>query len=248
MRKKHFPFVLSGGGARGFAHIGVLKAMEEAGIYPKAIAATSAGAIAGALIADGYSPDEVRELVLSTINRRFLFNWKDLGQRLMSLHKLGEFLKQNLRHQQIEDLPIPFYPSATDYRTGLQRIFTEGPVVDAVLAASSIPIIFPPHLIGGVPYVDGGVCSNLPTEVFKAHRHEIIAVNVNPIAPLDEATGFLKNLDRVFHLSLVQRVREAAEGCHLFIEPPTLAEYGLFDIDRLQEIYAVGYDYAKGVI
>jgi NTE family protein len=242
------PFVLSGGGARGFAHVGVLKALEEADIYPSAIAATSAGALVGAFIADGFTPDELKDIVLKNVGFRSLIDWRHFGSSLISLNKIGDFMRKNLRHQRIEDLLIPFFPTATNFLDGSQGIFNKGNLVDAVLAASSIPAMFPPVMIENIPYVDGGLFNNLPIEPFLYQKDTVIAVHVNPIAPYDAKVNTAKLIDRALHLSFVPTIQAAAKGCHLFIEPSDLHAFGMFDAHKLGEIYEVGYKYAKELL
>ncbi len=130
MKKTEVPIVLSGGGARGFAHLGVLKALEEANIFPSAIAATSAGALVGAFIADGYKSDEVKALIMSNVNLGYLFDFKHFRSNLVTLNIMGDFIRKHLRHTQIEDLPIPFYPTATNFMDGSQHVFKYGDIVD----------------------------------------------------------------------------------------------------------------------
>jgi NTE family protein len=239
------PIILSGGGARGFAHVGVLQALSESGITPSAIAATSAGALVGAFIADGFHPSEVKDLVLKNVHLGYLFDFKNMRSKLISLHKIGEFIRKNLRHNRMEDLPIPFYAAATNYIDGTQHIFSSGDIVEAILAASSIPGIFSPVMINGIPYVDGGLYSNLPIEPFAQNKKEVIAVHVNPIAPFDAKSSVARTIDRAFHLSILHRVKAVEAECRLLIEPYELHQFGLFDVHKLQDIYDVGYAEVK---
>lgn len=242
------PFVLSGGGARGFAHLGVLKALEEVQIIPSAIAATSAGSLVGAFIADGFKPEEVKELMLKTIHIGYLFEFRRLGANLVTLNKMGEFMKKNLRHTRIEEMPIPFYPTATNFLDGSQQVFRSGDVVEAALAASSIPAVFEPRMIGQTPYVDGGLCNNLPVEPFEDRKQEVIAVHVNPVAPFDPKSTLARTIDRAFHLSFLHTIRRSAQGCRMFIEPADLHQFGLFDVHKLSEIFEVGYTYTRSFL
>lgn len=104
------PFVLSGGGIRGVAHLGVLRAFSKAGIVPGAISATSAGALIGPLIADGKTPEEVKGLVREELkDRRRLLHWPS-----WAFKRIERFLRRHLHHMFFEDLLIPLYVSATD--------------------------------------------------------------------------------------------------------------------------------------
>jgi NTE family protein len=248
MKKTEVPIVLSGGGARGFAHLGVLKALEEANIFPSAIAATSAGALVGAFIADGYKSDEVKALIMSNVNLGYLFDFKHFRSNLVTLNIMGDFIRKHLRHTQIEDLPIPFYPTATNFMDGSQHVFKYGDIVEASLAACSLPAVFPPRIIDNIPFVDGGLANNLPIEPFGDRKAEVIAIHVNPVAPFNPNITVPQVLERAFHLGFMHTIRASAHGCLLFVEPPGLYKYGLFDIHKFQEIYEAGYSYTRQLL
>lgn len=133
--------VLSGGGAKGFAHIGVLKALNEKGIYPDVISGTSAGSIVGAFYADGIEPDDILKifigkdlysLVQIIMPRKGLFKMKDLLA----------MLKKNLSAHRIEELKVKTYISATNFTTGRVKYFYEGPIIKPIVASASIPVLF----------------------------------------------------------------------------------------------------------
>lgn len=241
------PFVLSGGGARGFAHLGVLEACAEAGITPSAISGTSAGALLGAFIAGGLAPEAVLELIRAQVPE--VFNrWRILRGDRLSQQRLHDFLEAFLPTKRFEQLGIPFFVSATDFTTGRQRIFSSGDLVPPLLAASAVPMIFPAVEINSVPYVDGGLSNNLPIEPFDDRRGEVIAVYVNPLSPLDGRIGFWDTFDRTVHLSFREMVARSAQGCRLLIEPPDLAAFSAFDLHDADLIRAIGFAHAKQVL
>lgn len=239
------PFVLSGGGNRGFAHLGVLKAFAETGIIPEAIAATSAGSIIGALICDGYTPDEILEMAIH--NKLYsIFDWAFPIKGLMSLRPLQEFLQKNLRHKHFEDLVIPLFITATNLNVGNQAIFDRGEIISAVIAACSIPLIFPAVNIDGVPYADGGICSNLPVEPLLQHGYEdIIGVYVNPLPDYNEKAHFSEMFDRIMHLMIRENVLRNISHCALYIEPPLLSHFGIFEEKKKRLIFEEGYNYTR---
>ncbi|MCB9163031.1 MAG: patatin-like phospholipase family protein [Flavobacteriales bacterium] len=241
------PFVLSGGGARGVAHIGVIAACAEAGVVPSAISATSAGALVGAFIAAGWTPKRLSELVHEEWGLH-LTRWRVLRGERLTQRVLGELLEAHLGVRRFEELSIPFHVTATDFITGAQRIFSSGPLVPALLAASAVPMVFPAVVIDGVPYVDGGLSNNLPIEPFADRRAETVAVYVNPLPPWTGRRRLAATIDRVFHLSFRPMVARSAQGCRLYIEPPELARFGMFDLRHLAEIERVGYAYAREVM
>ena len=238
------PFVLSGGGARGFAHLGVVKALGEKGIFPSAISGTSAGAIAGAFIANGFTPDEVIEILAGKLSRRML-GWNSLSTGLVSFKKLREYIDANLKYKTFEELPIPLNVTATSFIDGSQKIFNKGSLIDAITASCAIPAIFPAFDIENVPYVDGGLCNNLPVEPFLHQKRNIVCIHVNPIWDLREKKSLRGIVERAFHLSFAEMVRQSAHGCYMYIEPKDLIRYNLFELSKANEIVDVGYSYAE---
>lgn len=166
---------LSGGGAKGFAHLGVFKLLEECGLKPDIIVGTSVGALMGTLFADGYSADELKELFTG---REFSeFAQLQLPKSgLFDSKRFRYFLKRHLRAKTFEELKIPMIVVATDLDNGESHEFSSGPIVEAVTASCSIPIIFSPVVINGVHYVDGGLFHNFrfhhPRQVRAGDRGE----------------------------------------------------------------------------
>lgn len=249
---KHNPqdqhaFVLSGGGARGYAHLGVLKAFAERGIAPSAISATSAGSIVAAFICSGFSTDEVRE-VFRKHKPSIAMQWRTWRSGFLSLSRVEEILRQALPCENFEDLKIPLYITATDFGSGGQAVFSSGPLVPAIIAASSIPVLFRPAEIQGVQYVDGGLSGNLPVEPLKGKYENITGVHVNPLAPYERPGGFLSNLERTLHLAIRHSVVRNRSYCNWFIEPEGLRQFGMFDFSKFDAIYEAGLAYTRRVL
>lgn len=245
MKKKYF--VLSGGGCRGFAHLGVVKALQESNIYPSEISGASSGAIAGAFLANGFSPDEIKDIFIEKLKLNILSR-NEFRLGLISMKKIRIFLQNNLRYKKFEDLPIPFYATATNFTDGSQHIFNRGNIIDAIIASSSIPVMFPPVVIHGLPFVDGGLSNNLPVEPFSLHKKDIVCIHVNPIRSFKPGESVFDIMDRSIHLSFREKVNRSAEGCLLFIEPKELDEYGLFDIQKIREIFDIGFGFTKKLL
>jgi len=244
--KKKF-FVLSGGGCRGFAHLGAVKALQESGIFPSEISGTSSGAIAGAFLANGFSPDETKDIFLEKLDLNILArNGYKIG--LISMKNIRVFLQKNLRIKKFEDLPIPFYVTATSFTDGSQWIFDRGNIIDAVIASSSIPVVFPPVEIHGMPFVDGGLSNNLPIEPFSDQKKDVVCIHVNPIKAFKARESVFDVMDRAIHLSFREKVIRSSKGCSLFIEPQELDRYGLLDIQKIQEIFHIGYSFTQKLL
>jgi len=245
MKKKFL--VLSGGGCRGFAHLGAVKALQEYGIYASEISGTSSGAMAGAFLANGFSPDEIRDIFIEKLNLNMLSR-SGFKLGLISMKNIRIFLQKNLRYKKFEDLPIPFYATATSFTDGSQHIFNRGNLIDAIIASISIPVVFPPVVIRGVPFVDGGLSNNLPVEPFSESKKDIICIYVNPIRTFKTGESIFDVIDRSINLSFREKVNRSSDGCFLFIEPKELKAYGLFDIHKIREIFDIGYGFTKKLL
>ncbi len=239
--------VLSGGGARGFAHIGVLIGLAEFGINPIAISGTSAGSLVGAFVADGFHPNEIKEIFEKHKFKKSL-HFSNLKAGIFTSDSINEIISKNLRTKNIEDLKMPFFVTATNLLNGDRVVFNSGAIIERVVASCSIPILLPPVYIDKVPYVDGGVTSNLPVEPFlPKDKTKIIGVNVNPISPYSSETGIIDTVDRTIQLCLKENVMRNAASCDIFIEPSGIEKYQLMDNEKVSEIIAVGYKYLKTI-
>jgi len=175
MTKKKIGLALSGGGARGFAHVGALKVLAEHGIAFDMIAGTSAGSVAGAALASGMSPAEIETMSrkvgwLNTLRPSFSL------RGLLSTAPMGKFLSRELPVSKFEDLAIPFAAVAYDLAAGEEIVYKDrGDLVHAVRASCSVPGIFTPMTDAeGRVLVDGGVTSVLPTDAVRAMGADII--------------------------------------------------------------------------
>lgn len=235
---------LSGGGTRGFAHLGVLKALEEYSVKIDYVAGTSAGAIAGVLYASGMAPEEIHNLIKS---RNVLSFTKMLipRQGLFTLDGLAEFIQQHVEEKNLEELPLPLTVTATNLNEGKVEYFSEGPIVDAVLASASIPVIFSPVKIGSSEYCDGGVYDNLPSVYLKSRCEKIIGVNISPIEVTHEKLSLLDIASRSFQLGVNANVVSSITACDLYIEPADIRKFGLLDTSLADDIFASGYEAAK---
>lgn len=234
--------VLSGGGMRGSAHVGVLKALYEKEICTAGISGASAGSFIGAFICDGFQPDEISEII-KKYEPELHLNLRHWKQGFMDFSGVREVLKKNLRHSRLEELQIPLYVSATNLNSGLQEIFTSGDIIDAVTASSAIPMILPPVNINNNLYADGGISNNLPYEPFIGSFYPLIGVHINPLPPYDENAGWLQNLERTLHLMMYERVMRSREHCDLFIEPQQLSQFLMFETGHSQEMVDMAYQY-----
>jgi len=148
--------VLSGGGVRGFAHLGLLKLMDELHIKPSAISGVSAGAIIGALYASGKTPEEI--VALSKSNKYLGYSdflWRKEG--LFSMETMKRLLIENLPEDSFESLKIPLFVNATDFFHNKTIFFSTGKLIQPLIASASMPVVFEPVSIEKSRLVDGGL-------------------------------------------------------------------------------------------
>jgi len=170
---------LSGGGARGIAHIGVLQALLENGIRPQIFSGSSAGALVGLFYSAGYSPAEIMDVVKkSSLFKIFGFGIGTSG--LSDLSYLEKLIIEKIPHNRFEQLPIPFYAAASNITDGFCEYFNTGLLSQVVVASCSIPLVFKPARFNNKTYIDGGFFDNLPIKPIRPLCEKLIAVNVNP--------------------------------------------------------------------
>ncbi|MBP6385228.1 MAG: patatin-like phospholipase family protein, partial [Pseudarcicella sp.] len=171
--------VLSGGGARGIAHLGVLKAIQEKGIKIDGISGCSAGSIAGAMFAAGYSPEHILEIVVSANTLKAMRpSWNRSG--LLKMKKLEEEYLKYIPHNDFEKLQIPLTVNATDIEAGEIIYFSKGEIIKPVMASCCIPGLFEPIVYQKKTFVDGGVLNNMPVSPLLGKYDFIIGSHCNP--------------------------------------------------------------------
>lgn len=156
---------LGGGGARGNAHIGVIKKLNYFGFKIKAISGTSAGGIVAAFYASGYSPEEIEDLFSKVDQSKLYSRSPDEGPGILGLVEVSKILDEIFGNKRLEELSIPCGITAVDINHAQEVTLTEGRVVDAILATIALPGIFPPKIRGDQLLVDGAVLDPIPVEL-----------------------------------------------------------------------------------
>jgi NTE family protein len=237
--------VLSGGGARGFAHLGLLKALDELGVKPYAISGVSVGAILGALYAQGKSTDEI--LALTKGSSYFGFSnllWRKAG--FFSMEAIRGLLLENIPHNSFEGLKLPLFINATDFIHNKTIFFSAGELVPYLVASASVPVVFNSVEMDGHTLVDGALLNNLPVEPLMTICDKIIGSHVNKLEEIPGVNMRLSKLavlERCFHMSIANSVYSRGQHCDLFIEPE-LFDFGMFDTKNADTIFEIGYRHA----
>lgn len=241
--------VLSGGGIKGVAHIGAIKALEEHGIFPTHISGTSAGAIVGSLYAGGVGWSEILDF-FKTIpifhTKRYAYS----KPGFLDTEKFYDNFKVYFPEDDFSALKKPLYITATDVIKGTLKIFHKGQLIRPILASATFPGMFTPIKIGSAYYIDGGVINNFPTEPLKKDCDKIIGVYVNPLKKIkiEDLKHSYTVAERAYKIkSAYESILKFAE-CDMVISPEELVEYGTFDMNSIDAIFELGYSTAKNML
>ena len=249
MAKHKFGITLSGGGVRGLAHVGVIRALEERDMEPTIISGASAGALVGALYGHGYSPDEMVDFFKSTE----IFRWENytwLKPGLIDTDKFSKIFKNVLPEDSFESLKKELYVVATDILNGEPKIFSEGQLIKPILASAAFPVVLSPVEIDGTLYADGGIVNNFPVEVIRDKCETLVAVYVNHPKKMTakELDSTLEILERAYKLNIAHQSLKKLDKVDIAITPEKLSDFNTFDTRKLQKIHDIGYKDACRVL
>jgi NTE family protein len=236
--------VLSGGGARGVSHIGVLKALDEFGVKLDHISGTSSGAIIGSLYAQGYKPDEIFDIVLATkLYKSMRPAWSWTG--LLTLEGLYEVLLKFLPENTFESLKIPVTINATDIIQGKAVYFTEGELVPRILASCCVPAVFKPMALDGSFFVDGGLTDNLPVKPIRGKCDKIIGSHCNYITSAFNLRNLRSVIERSLLIAINGNTTISKSQCDILIEAPDIGRFSGFDLKKAKVLFETGYTFVK---
>lgn len=240
---------LGSGGARGFAHVGVIKSLEAAGIPVDIVVGASSGAVVAALYAGGYSAAELNEIAAGLDSSDLIDISPFDGFRVRG-ERLAEFVTQSLRHRPIEALPRALAVVATDVQTGAMTVFNRGDPGPAVRASSSVPRLFVAPVIGGREYLDGGLVSPVPVKLARAMGADIvIAVDISRLGaarsrPAVAAPGTAGAGSRAARAALLDA--ELAQAT--VVIRPQITRTGLLDFEHKDASLLAGEIAARAVL
>ena len=249
--RENFTLVLSGGGALGIAHLGILHDLEEKNIVPKEIVGTSMGGIIGACMAIGMKEKEIHERIKSFAG---VFNWIKFsfsGNAIVNNDKIANIFDDIFQDRKMKDTQIPLKLIVTNLRDGKKRVFTAEDDVfikDAILCTMAIPGVFEEHIIDGNIYGDGFLCENLG--INEATFDDVLAVDVlgenafQKVMPDNffKTSNVLEMFEKSMRLLIFNQsqthIRNSSKNIYL-LEPHT-KEYKTFDFHKSEEIRALG--------
>jgi NTE family protein len=241
--KDQIRLVLSGGGARGFAHIGVLKSLNEHGFYPESISGTSMGAIIGMLYAAGMAPNDIIDQIEKLKFYKLLTSFGKIRKR--SLHILYPIIKKAIGINRFDQLNIPLYIAVTNVNYGKAEIISKGDCIHAALASASIPIIFRSYSNNKMNYVDGGLLNNFPIDPFLNSKGPIVGCDVNYLGYSENISGLMTYVERNIRMALFQNVRIRERYCDYLLEPEKTGNYTSFDFKNSRKLFDIGMDFTN---
>lgn len=241
---KEVVLALSGGGARGAYHLGVLHYLDQHNIKVKAICATSIGSIIGASYASGITPKEQLEILKSKeVKKIFKFSW--LKRSLFSIDMNAPVLKKMVPSTQIEHLNIPLFVTALDLDEGKEVVFSQGNLHKTCQISSALTPLFEPVIYNNKTYVDGGFINHIPYAPLLNLNYPIIGVNLHPFiknATKHTLVGYVK---RTMVARMLNNIENAKKESAYFIESPELVNYSILSLKSLDELFSLGYEAAK---
>jgi NTE family protein len=212
---------LGGGAARGFAHIGVIKALEAQGIVPDMVVGTSAGSVVAALYASGMNGFDLQKVALQ-MQEDMLADWTLPNRGVVKGEALQAFINQNVKGQTIQNLSKPLGVVATDLQSGDMILFRRGDTGMAVRASSAVPGVFQPVEINGRDYVDGGLTSPVPAQSARSMGADfVIAVDISSVGRREKLTGTLDIMLQTFAIMGHSISRHELEDADVVIKPRT---------------------------
>jgi NTE family protein len=256
-KRKTIGIALGGGAAKGLAHVGVLKALEEARIPIDFVAGTSMGAVVGGWYAMDGDIASMEEFVsaLEKKDRKSLAQVSiKKGRPKVKDESIMKIIDKHFGERRFESCKIPFKAVATDVKNGDEVVISEGKIANAIKASAAIPIIFDSVEIGGKVLVDGGMVNPIPADVVREMGADIvIAVDVSTkwfdVSSLSGSSLSLRNIQSIFYALIAvfgyQISKEKLKKADIVIKPPVLG-YKMLDFRRAEDIIATGYKTARG--
>ena len=244
-----YGIVLSGGGALGFAHIGALMALEEAGIEIDVVSGASMGSIVGAMYAYGYSPQEMIDIIEKEklYKNSKIFNFHPFNRNGLSNHKKVKKILDNIFPiDSFDSLKRFFALSMTNFiELEIEYASSGDRLKEKIMASAAIPSIFEPVVIDGIVYVDGSIMNILPIEPIRNKCKKVIMIDVNAVSQRVVTSGKVKIGYRAGMAMLKQMSIERIAQADYYVGLEKLEQYNLFDFKKYKEIIQIGYDEMK---
>ncbi len=242
--------VLGSGGARGYAHLGVLQAFEEANIPIDLIVGSSAGSIIGVFYADKANSEEVNEIMLNTGFSDFVdLDSFFLPRGFIGGSSLQRFIAMHMDAKTFDELKIPFIATGTDLETGESVELNSGPIPPAINASVALPGLLKPVDLYGHELIDGGVAEPNPVRIAKRYNPQItvavdLAQDLSETMPRTARGVYSRAIDIIW----AQLNERTLEGADVIIRPTRGGNYGTFAIGSQEALYQSGLDAGRASV
>lgn len=240
-KKIKIGLALGSGGAKGFAHLGALKAFEENGIEFDIIAGTSIGSIVGAFYAAGYSSTDILEL----LKRIDFGEIKNLFMIKMDTSGMFNVIDREIGSMNIEELPKPFRAIATEIESGKEHIFDKGNIAKALCASSSMPPFFKPVIIDGERYVDGAFTNSIPADIVRELGADYV-IGID-LSTRDAKPSILSKIFPIYKTEVAEPWAKGYENSDTILHP-NLNDYSAIAFWQGNQMYEIGYQHALSFI
>lgn len=236
-KKIKIGLALGSGGAKGFAHLGALKAFEENGVEFSCVAGTSIGSVVGAFLAEGYSSTDIFEL----LKRIDLSEIKNLVMIKMDTSGMFKVIDREIGALNIEEMKKPFKAVATVLDTGKEYVFDRGSVANALCASCSIPPFFKPVVIDGVSYIDGAFTNSVPADLVKQMGADYV-VGID-LSNHQQKSGILSKIFPTYKSNVKEPWAKGYQFSDIMLRP-NLGDYSSTSISAGLKMYDIGYNTA----
>ena len=245
LKSKSIAVIFSGGGVRGMAHIGLIRALEEHNLTPAVVSGSSVGALVGALYANGNSVEDMLSFFKETPLFRYNF-LTILKPGFIDTDRYFNIFKEYFQEDDFDALKYRLHVVATNLQKGEQRFFSEGQLIRPLLASAALPPVFSPVELDDELYADGGIMNNFPLEPVLGKTDIIIGSNVSKVGKLykNALKNSLQITGRVTSLMIYAINRQKLESCDILLEYPALEKIGVLDRKGIEKAYSIGYEHA----
>ncbi len=242
-KKYKIGLCLSGGGTRGYAHLGAFKAFEENGIKFDAVAGASVGAVFGALYAADLSFNDISKFANGLKTKDF--RRPKLGFLPSKMDTLQNLLRNFIPYKKIEELPMPYYTVAVDLKSGKEIVFSSGDIATIVSASSALPVAFFPVKYRGMTLIDGGVLNNIPADILRDNGCDfVVTVDCNPTRGSGtNSENFFNQFSASIDIMLVNNSKYGIIKSDIILQP-NMKNFSSMKIANTKEMIEQGYNAA----